>query len=100
MTAPACPRLAAELTDRILDVTYSDELSLGHYQAYLWLMSVLLNGGWADFNLPQYEASKKWLTDTLGFWDVLQPWLTDKVYTDEDILVHLVDRELFDTPRP
>ena len=97
MTAPACPRLAAELTDHILETQYSSDITPTQYQTYIWLMNVLLNGGWIDLT---DQGAETWLTDTLGFWDVLQPWLTDKVYTDEDILVHLVDRELFDTPHP
>jgi len=100
VTAPACPRLAAELTRKILDVEFTDEIKVEWYSTYIWLMNVLLDGGWADFSDNKYTVGRAWLQDRIGMWDALEPWLTDETYTEDDVAVWLVGRALFDTPVP
>lgn len=97
MTAPACPRLAAELTSKILDAKFTDEISLTAYKAYIWMMQVLLSGGWINPTLGDFPDFMK-LVDELKMRQVLTPWLVPDPFSQEAIDALLVDRALFDTP--
>lgn len=94
MAAPPCPRLAAELTSRILEEKHTDDIPHANLRAYMWLMNVLLTGGW--IGLSPYPRSAELLSD-VGMLEVLKPWLESTPYSQDDITAMLVARELFTT---
>lgn len=94
MAAPPCPRLAAELTSRILGEKYTSDIPHANLRAYMWLMNVLLTGGWID--LSPYPRSAELLSDA-GMLEVLKPWLESTPYSQDDITAMLVARELSTT---
>jgi hypothetical protein len=98
MTAPACPRVAAELTDKILEVEFTDEIKLEWYRAYIWIMHALLKGGWIDLSSNEHVMGRTWLQDHVRMWDVLQPWLTSRTFTQEDLDLWFIEHALFDKP--
>lgn len=98
MAAPPNPRLAAKLTTKILDTHFTDEISLGRYQTYIWLTHVLLSGGWFDMSDDKYTADRSWVTNTLDMWDELQPWLVSREFTEDDVKAHEVTLALFPPP--
>lgn len=96
MAAPPCPRLAAELTKRILDDCFVDELKLDQLQGYLWFMQVLLHGGWLD---PSTQiAAFLALADQHGMKEPLSLWTVPFEFSENDVKAMLVDRALFDKP--
>lgn len=94
MAAPPCPRLAADLTSRILEEKHTDDIPHANLRAYMWLMNVLLTGGWID--LSPYPRSAELLSD-VGMLEVLKPWLESTPYSQDDITAMLVARELSTT---
>jgi hypothetical protein len=94
MAAPPCARLAADLTSRILEEKHTDDIPVTQYQGYIWVMHVLLTGGWID--LSPYPRSAELLSD-VGMLEVLKPWLESTLYSQDDITAMLVARELFTT---
>lgn len=91
MAAPPCPRLAADLTSRILEEKYTEDIPHANLRAYMWLMHVLLTGGWVD--LSPYPRSAELLSD-VGMLEVLKPWLESAPHSQDDITAILVAREL------
>jgi len=95
MAAPPCLRLAAELTIRILEEKHTDDIPHANLCTYMWLLNVLLTGGWID--LSPYPRSAELLSD-VGMLEVLKPWLESTSYSQDDITAMLVARELSVTP--
>ena len=94
MAAPPCPQLAAELTERILDNCFVEDLKLDQLQGYLWFMRVLLKGGWLDPS-TQIAALLK-LAEQHGMKEALSLWTVPYQFTQDDVTAMLVDRALFD----
>lgn len=96
MAAPPCPQLAAELTKRILDNCFVEELQLDQLQGYLWFMHVLLSGGWLD---PSTQvAAFLALAEQHGMKEALSLWTVPFEFNENDVKAMLVDRALFDEP--
>ena len=94
MAAPPCARSAADLTSRILEEKYTADIPVTQYQGYIWVMHVLLAGGWVDLSVYPHCAE---LLSDVGMLEVLKPWHESTPYSQDDITAMLVARELFTT---
>lgn len=97
MAAPPCPRLAAELTNKILEAYFADDVQHSQYKGYIWFMQVLLKGGWISSAANIDATNFMRLVDEAGMRQILTPWLVPEPYSQDDITAMLVARELFTT---
>ena len=98
MSAPPCPQLAAELTDTILDNNFTQDIPTEEYQVYIWVMSVVLRGGWVDLSDSLTYGKGKDILRRVEMLRAVQPWLEAREWTQDEVTAHLVDRQLFDQP--